>query len=337
MTTAKYDLVSIGNALVDILSHVDDDFLSSQVESHGIAKGTMALIDTQRAEELYKALPQTLMASGGSAANTMAGFAALGGTGAFMGKVANDELGAAFTRDMDALGLTHSTAPLENADPTGRCMVLITPDAQRTMNTFLGASIEFGESDVDTDLIKNANITYLEGYLYDKDKAKSAFKLAAKTAHEAGRKIALSLSDPFCVDRHRDDFLDLVEHHIDILFANEDEIKSLYQEDTFESAAAKVSTHVDIAVLTRGEHGAHIRKGAEAVSVPAFPVPSVEDTTGAGDQFAAGFLYGLTQRHNMETCAKLGALAAAEVISHTGPRPEKDIKAMAAAEGLISA
>lgn len=335
MSKPKYGVVAIGNALVDVLSHVSDDFLNQQAAAHKIEKGTMALIDEERAVELYDQLSGRTETSGGSAANTMAGFASMGGQGGFIAKVADDTLGQTFKTDLQSLGLEYTTQPLAIGAPTGRCMIMITPDAQRTMNTFLGASTEINEVDVDAELITNAQITYLEGYLFDKDTAKHAFILAAETAHNAGHRIALTLSDPFCVDRHRSDFLRLVESHVDILFANEEEIKSLFMQDNFEDAANAVSQHVEVAVLTRGDKGAIIRGRGETVAIPAFPVKTVIDTTGAGDQFAAGFLYGFTEGLPLETCGKLGALAAAEVISHTGPRPATNLKELAIAHGLI--
>lgn len=336
MSNPKYGVVAIGNALVDVLSHVSDDFLQEQSISHGLEKGTMALIEAERAVELYTLLENCQEKSGGSAANTMAGFASLGGRGGFIGKVASDDLGKSFKQDLQSLGIEYTTQPLTLGAPTGRCMVMISPDAQRTMSTFLGASVEIKDMDVDTALITNAQVTYLEGYLFDRDAAKHAFIKAAETAHAAGHRIALTLSDPFCVDRHRSDFLRLVESHVDILFANEEEIKSLYLQDNFEDAAEAVSQHVEVAVLTRSEKGALIRSKNEIVAVPAYPVEKVEDTTGAGDQFAAGFLYGFTKALPLEICGKLGALAAAEVIAHTGPRPETNLRHLAIKNGLIA-
>ena len=318
MSEPKLGVVAVGNALVDVIAKVDDAFLEAQ---GGMEKGTMALIDDVQAQALYGTLENAVQTSGGSAANTMAGFASFGGKGGFIGKVADDDLGRVFQEDIRSLGLDYETQPLSFGAPTGRCMILVTPDAERTMNAFLGASVEMGRHDVDGTLIANAKVTYLEGYLFDKDKAKSAFIAAAEAAHKAGRRVALTLSDPFCVDRHRSDFLQLVENHVDILFANEDEIKSLFMQDSFDDAKSAISDHVDIAVLTRGENGAVIlHNGAETI-IPAESVAQVVDTTGAGDQFAAGFLYGFTEGMDMAACGKLGAIAAAEVISHVGPRP----------------
>ncbi|MCK5384020.1 MAG: adenosine kinase [Alphaproteobacteria bacterium] len=321
MSKTKYGVIALGNALVDILSQVSDEFIEEQNQEHGMEKGAMTLVDENRAVDLYVEMPQGTETSGGSAANTMAGFASFGGKGAFIGKVGNGELGKAFTEDIKSLGIHYTTHPLTTGIPTGRCMILVTPDAQRTMNTFLGASVELTALDVDQALISDAQITYLEGYLFDRENAKKAFTTAARYAHEAGRKIALTLSDPFCVDRHRSDFLKLVENHVDILFANEEEIKSLFMQQNFDDAISAISEHVETAVITRSEKGAVIINNQTCYKVRALPVDKVIDTTGAGDQFAAGFLHGYTQGYSLEECGTLGALAASEVISHIGPRP----------------
>lgn len=286
-------------------------------------KGAMTLIDQRRAEELYGMLGQGVESSGGSAANTMAGYASFGGKGAFIGKTATDKLGQVFKKDLQAMGVAFNTQPLAMGAPTGRCLILVTPDAQRTMNTFLGASVELGPDDIDRDMIASSRVTYLEGYLFDRPQAKQAFITAAEYAHECGHRVALTLSDPFCVDRHRSDFLRLVENHVDILFANEEEIKSLFMQQSFDDAASAISKHVEIAVMTRSEKGAHIVADGKHYVIHAAPVDRVMDTTGAGDQFAAGFLYGFTEGHGVETAGRLGALAAAEVISHMGPRPAR--------------
>ena len=330
MSKTQFGVVALGNALVDVLSQVGEDFLAQQKKDYGMEKGVMTLIDEARAVELYTQMPKGLETSGGSAANTMAGFASFGGKGAFIGKVADDALGKVYRNDIRSLGLQFDTVPLKMGAPTGRCMILVTPDAHRTMNTFLGASVELKPEDVDAETIAAAQITYLEGYLFDRELAKQAFITAAKYAHDAGRRVSLTLSDPFCVGRHREDFLNLVEHHVDILFANEDEIKSLYQKETFDEAAACVSDHCDVAVLTRSEKGAVIVSGGKTIKVPASPVTKVIDTTGAGDQFAAGFLYGFTEGKPLAECGKLGAIAAAEVISHIGPRPLVKLSSLAA-------
>ncbi|MCL4677910.1 MAG: adenosine kinase [Alphaproteobacteria bacterium] len=331
MSEATLDLVAVGNALVDVLSRVDDAFLDDQCAKYGMQRDAMTLIDEKRAVELYLQMPEKIETSGGSAANTMAGFASFGGKGAFIGKVADDALGKTFKTDMKKIGVHHTTQPLIAGPPTGRCMILVSPDGHRTMNTFLGASVELSPTDIDRNLITSAKITYLEGYLFDRELAKKAFITAAEYAHEAGHRVALTLSDPFCVDRHRHDFLTLVQNHVDILFANEEEIKSLYLQDNFEDAKSAVGDHCEIAVLTRSEKGAVIVSKGKEFAIPAAPVKQVVDTTGAGDQFAAGFLFGFTHGRSLEESAKLGALAAAEVISHIGPRPQISLRSLMAA------
>jgi sugar/nucleoside kinase (ribokinase family) len=321
MTNATYDVLAIGNALVDVLAHTDDAFIERQAKKHGMQKGGMTLIDEPRAVELYGEMGPAVEVSGGSAGNTMAGFASFGGKGAYIGKVADDQLGRVFAHDMKAQGVEFSTTPLVIGAPTGRCMILVTPDGQRTMNTFLGAAVELSTADIDQDMVAASAITYLEGYLFDPARAKEAFRLAAMIAHANKRRVSLSLSDSFCVDRHRDDFLDLVNSHVDILFANEQEIMSLYKTDDFKKAAAAVGGKCEVAVLTRGAQGAVVIHNGKVTVVHAEKVNLV-DTTGAGDQFAAGFLYGFTQGMDMDMCARLGVLAASEVIAHMGPRPE---------------
>lgn len=330
MSETKYGVVAVGNALVDVISQVDESFIAEQQKEHGMEKGAMTLIDELRAVDLYTQMPKGTETSGGSAANTMAGFASFGGQGAFIGKVADDELGKTYKSDITSLGVSYETAPLAMGNHTGRCMILVTPDADRTMNTFLGASVELSPVDIDADIIASAQITYLEGYLFDRDQAKAAFIRAGELAHENGHKLALTLSDPFCVDRHRHDFLQLVENHVDILFANEDEIKSLFLQENFDDAISAISDHVEIAAITRGDKGAVIIANGEKIEVAAQPVEKVVDTTGAGDQFAAGFLYGLTEGKSLEECGKLGVIAAAEVISHIGPRPHVKLASLAA-------
>jgi len=321
MSNPPLGVVAVGNALVDVISHATDGFIDQQREQYGMEKGAMTLIDEVRAVELYTQMGPGTETSGGSAANTMAGFASFGGKGGFIGKVAEDELGSIFKHDIKSQGLQFTTQPLAMGAKTGRCLILVTPDAQRTMNTFLGASSELSANDVDRDLIADAQVTYLEGYLFDKEQAKEAFIAAAECAHEFGHRVALTLSDPFCVDRHRHDFLQLVEKHVDILFANEEEIKSLFMQQTFEDAVSAVSNNVEVAVLTRGKDGALIRSKDTTHEIAAAPVHEVVDTTGAGDQFAAGFLYGYTEGMDLQKCGQLGALAAGEVIGHIGPRP----------------
>jgi sugar/nucleoside kinase (ribokinase family) len=331
MAASSFDVVGIGNAIVDVLAKADDAFLKRQ----GLAKGTMALIDAARAEALYAEMGEGIEASGGSAANTIAGLASLGGRGAYVGKLRDDELGAIFAHDLKSIGVEFKTPPLTSGPPTARCLILVTPDAQRTMNTFLGACVELGPEDIDAELISAAQVTYLEGYLFDPPRAMEAFRKAAELAHKSSRKVALSLSDPFCVGRHRADFLDLVDQHVDVLFANEREICSLYQTEHFELAAEAVRGHCEIAVLTRSERGSSIVTAKAMLHVAPQHVARVVDSTGAGDLYAAGFLYGLTHGSDLETCGKLGSLCAGEVIGHFGARPEISLKTLAISAGLI--
>lgn len=328
MNNRLVDVVAIGNAIVDVLSKSDDAFLASQ----GLAKGAMTLIDGNRAEELYGAMGPAMEISGGSAANSMVGVAALGGKAAFIGKVRNDQLGGIFRHDIRAAGVAFDTPPATEGAPTARSLIFVTPDAQRTMNTYLGACVDLGPEDVDEDTISGAKVTYLEGYLWDPPRAKQAFVKAAEIAHEAGRKVALTLSDPFCVDRHRTEFRDLVDGHVDLLFANEHEIVSLYEVAGFDQALQAVRGRCDVAVLTRSEKGAVVMQGEDLHLVDAAKVDTVVDSTGAGDLFAGGFLYGYTQGKSLYDCARIGAIAAAEVLSHYGARPEAPLaEAIAAA------
>lgn len=317
----KFDVLGIGNAIVDVIAHADDVFLSQ----NGLAKGAMTLIDADAAEGLYRRMGSAVESSGGSAANTIAGLAALGGRGAFIGKVRNDQLGGIFAHDIRALGVDFATAAATHGAPTARCLIFVTPDAQRTMQTFLGASATLGPADINAAQVRAAAITYLEGYLWDPPPAKEAFEKAATIAHEAGNMVALSLSDAFCVDRHRADFLRLVEGYVDILFANEAEIKSLYQVDDFDSALQRVRGHCQIAALTRSEKGSVVISGDEVHVIDAVKVPKVVDTTGAGDLYAAGFLFGLTQGRPLHDCGRIGAICAGEIISHFGARPESPL------------
>ena len=315
--SARFDVLGIGNALVDVLSTEADEF----IEAHGLVKGAMTLIDTDTAEKLYSSMGDTTEMSGGSAANTLAGIASFGGRAAYIGRVRDDSLGQAFAHDLGSLGVHFSTSPATEGDPTGRCLIVVTPDAQRTMNTYLGASATLSPADLDLDLIRAAEVTFLEGYLFDRDDAKEAFRLAAEKAHAAGRKVALSLSDSFCVDRHRADFADLVDNGVDILFANEDEIVRLYEVETVEAGVEAVRGACEIACVTRGREGSDVVTADNVIHVDIHQVPKRVDTTGAGDLYAAGFLYGLTQGRSLHESGQLGSIAAAAVIGHIGPRP----------------
>jgi fructokinase len=318
-----FDILGIGNAMVDVTTRVDDSFLSR----HDMHKGAMILVDAASAETLYTAMPSGIESSGGSAGNTCAVAAALGARVAYLGKVANDQLGDVFAHDMNTIGVHFPSARLIAGAPTARCLILVTPDGQRTMNTYLGACVTFGEADVDDDLVAAASVTYLEGYLFDPPAAQAAFRKAAAAAHRAGQQVALSLSDAFCVDRHRAAFRDLVSGHVDILFANETEITSLYEKNSFAEAVDAARADVALAALTRSESGSVIIRGSETVTIAAEPT-QVVDTTGAGDAYAAGFLAGWTGGKPLAACGRMGSLAAAEVISHYGARPEADLRAI---------
>jgi sugar/nucleoside kinase (ribokinase family) len=331
MSDANIDVLGIGNAIVDVLAHSDDAFLTT----NNIEKGSMSLIDTARADELYGLMAPAVEISGGSAANTMVGVAGLGGKAAYLGKVRNDQLGAVFAHDIAAAGVSYDTAKALGGEPTARCLIMVTPDAQRSMNTFLGASATLSPDDVDEGFVGTAAITYLEGYLFDPAPAKEAFYKAAHAAHRAGRKVALTLSDSFCVDRYRDEFLHLIETQVDVLFANESELKALYQTDSFDDGLQALRNHCPVAGLTRSEHGSVILWDDEVHVVSAVPVDKVVDTTGAGDLYAAGFLYGLARDMDAKACGQLGSMAAAEIISHFGARPEADLKALAKDAGLL--
>ena len=324
MSDTKFDVVGIGNAIVDVLAHAEDDFL----EQHGLAKGAMTIIDAETAEKIYGLMGSGIEVSGGSAANTIAGISSLGGAGAFIGKVCDDQLGSVFTHDIRATGVSFESTPDAGGAATARCLICVTPDAERTMQTFLGACVDLGPEDVDAQVVGASKVVYLEGYLFDPPRAKEAFFKAAAIAKEAGRQVALSLSDPFCVGRYRDEFVDLVNNHVNILFANEDEIKSLYQVDDFDEALQQVRGHCDIAALTRSSQGSVIVAGDEIHVLDAEKVEKVVDTTGAGDSYAAGFLYGLTQGKDLATCGRIGGIMAAEIISHYGARAERDLKAV---------
>ena len=322
------DILGIGNAIVDVVSRADDAFLSR----HDMHKGAMILIDAAQADSLYAAMPPGIESSGGSAGNTCVVAAAMGSKVAYIGKVADDQLGAVFRHDSIAAGVSFETSALIGGAPTARCLILVTPDGQRTMNTFLGACVTLDEADIDPALVASAAVTYMEGYLFDPPAAQAAFYKAASLAHAAGRQVALSLSDAFCVNRHRAAFRDLVKGHVDILFANETEITALYETNTWEEAVEAVRAEVGLAALTRSEAGSTILRGAETRVVRAAPAVVV-DTTGAGDAYAAGFLAALTAGKPLAACGHLGSLAAAEIIGHYGARPQADMRGMMAGVG----
>ena len=326
-----YDVVGIGNAIVDIIARCDDAFLSK----HDLAKGFMRLIPAGEAGRLYEAMGPAIERSGGSAANTIAGLASFGAKCGFIGRVAADQFGGIFRHDIRSLGVAYDTPPADDGEPTARCLIFVTPDGERTMNTFLGASVSFSAADIDAPLIEAASIVYLEGYLFDRGEAKEAFKEAARLARKSGAKVALTLSDAFCVDRHREDFRALISEGADIVFANEKEITSLYEVNSFAEAADAALADCELAVLTRSEAGSVIVANGETIAIPPEPVHKVVDVTGAGDLYAAGFLYGLTKGLPLETCGRLGSLAAAEVISHIGARPELSLRELAQKRGLL--
>ena len=331
MIHSKFDVLCIGNAIVDVIARVDDGF----VQRHGLVKGSMNLIDEERAEMLYAGMGQAVEISGGSAGNTAAGVSSFGGRGAYFGKVKADQLGAIFRHDMRAQGVSFDTAAATDGPATARSFILVTPDGERTMNTYLGACSNFTTSDVDAKVVEAAQVTYMEGYLWDRPEAKAAFKLAARISRAAGRRTSITLSDSFCVERHRESFLDLIRNNIDIVFANESEIKSLYLTQNFDGAVQAIGKDCPVAVLTRSAAGCVVVKGNDVHVARAHPVNKVVDVTGAGDLFAAGFLFGYTNGRSIPESIELGALAAAEVISHVGARPEVNLKAHAKALGLL--
>jgi sugar/nucleoside kinase (ribokinase family) len=331
MVAATIDVAGIGNAIVDVIAHADESFLAGE----GFAKGSMTLIDAARADTLYAKLGPAIESSGGSAGNTMAGIASLGGKGAYIGKVRDDLLGQVFRHDITAIGIRFETPPASEGPGTARCMVLVTGDGQRTMGTYLGACVDLGPEDIDPAIVSGAQITYLEGYLFDPPRAKQAFRKAAQIAHQAGRQVALSLSDPFCVGRHRADFIALVSGEIDILFANEAEICSLCETEDFDEAAAAVRGHVKIAALTRSAAGSVLLTAADTHYVAPALVERVVDTTGAGDLYASGLLFGLTRGLPLPICGGIGSLCAAEIISHVGARPEAALDKLVASAGLV--
>ena len=325
MAGPPLDVVAVGSAIVDVLAAAQD----ADLDAHGLVKGTMALIDADRADRLYADMGSAVEVSGGSAANTVAGVASFGGAAAFVGKVRDDQLGAVFTHDIRAVGVEFSTPPATAGPATARCLVLVTPDAQRTMSTHLGAATGLSAADIDEDLVARARFTYLEGYLWDPPEAIDALRRAVELAHSAGREVALSLSDPFCVERHRKDFLHLVDEEVDVLFANEEEIRRLFEVDSLSEALERLrGRRRPVAAVTRGPLGSVVVAGDEVIESPAVAVDHVVDTTGAGDLYAAGFLHGLTIGADLVGCARLGGIAAAEVIGHLGARPQVSLASL---------
>lgn len=328
----KFDVLTIGNAIVDILARCEDSFL----EDNTIIKGAMNLIDAERAEFLYSQMGPAVEASGGSAGNTAAGIAGFGGKAAYFGKVAEDQLGQIFQHDIRAQGVHYQTKPDGLHPPTARSMIFVTPDGERSMNTYLGACVELGPEHVEEEVVAEAKVTYFEGYLWDPPRAKDAIREAARIAHANGREMSMTLSDPFCVGRYRAEFLDLMTSRtVDIVFANKQELLSLYETEDFELALGKIALDCKLAAITLSEEGAVIVRGSERVKIDAYAIDELVDTTGAGDLFASGFLYGYTQGRSLEDCGKLGCFAASEVIQQIGPRPMVSLKDAAAKAGLI--
>ena len=323
------DVVGVGNAIVDVIATVPDSFIAD----HGLVKGAMTLVSAERSAQLYEAMPPGVAASGGSAANTVAGIASFGGRAAFIGKVRDDQLGEVFIHDIRATGVSFDVPPAPDGPPTARCLVQVTPDAERTMNTCLGTSALLGPPDVDTDLVASAGITYCEGYLWDVQVAKDAIRVAMAAAADAGRTVALALSDSFCVERHRDEWLDLIEDCVDVVFANEAEVCALHSTDDLGAARVRTAGMARTVAITRGARGSVVAQGLELEVVPAVKVPEVVDATGAGDLYAAGFLWGLSLGASLARCAELASLAAAEVVSHVGARPKMALSELATENG----
>ena len=318
----NFDVVGIGNAIVDVLVQADDAFIAA----HGLTKGTMALVDEDQAARLYAVCGPGLETSGGSAANTLAGIAQLGGRAGFIGRVRNDQLGGIFAHDIRSVGARFETPPTTSGPSTARCLILVTPDAQRTMCTYLGASVTLDPADLYLELVAQAKVLYLEGYLWDSEPAKRAFIAAAEVVRAHGGEVALSLSDGFCVERHRASFLELVDGHVDLLFANELEICALYATDSFEQAVAQVRGCCKVAALTRSEQGSLVLAGEASHTIAPYQLGPLVDTTGAGDLYAAGFLHGYTQGQSLEACGRLGSLCAGLVVTHLGPRPQASLQ-----------
>jgi sugar/nucleoside kinase (ribokinase family) len=331
MAAAHFDVIGIGNAIVDIIGRCDEAYLATI----GATKGSMRLVGAEDVKKIYTTMGPAIEISGGSAANTIAGISSFGGKAAFIGTIANDEFGKIFTHDIRSIGVAFDVSPIANGAPTSRSLILVTPDGERTMNTFLGISTNLDEAQLKHDLIRNSEILYLEGYLFDEPQAKQAFRSALDTAKKANRKVALSLSDGFCVDRHRTEFLALIRSGIDILFANESEIESLYQTESFDFAAKTASEDVQLAALTRGENGSVIFTEGQSIEIAREQIPELVDTTGAGDLYAAGFLFGYSKGYELAICGQLASLAAAEVISHIGARPEVSLGDLARQKGII--
>ncbi|MGV2127138.1 adenosine kinase [Agrobacterium vitis] len=328
----QFDVLTIGNAIVDIISRCEDQFL----EENGIVKGAMNLIDAERATRLYSLMGPAIEASGGSAGNTAAGIASFGGKAAYFGKVAEDQLGTIFAHDIRAQGVHYQTTAKGQHPPTARCMIFVTEDGERSMNTYLGACVEFGPEDVEPEVVKQAKVTYFEGYLWDPPRAKQAIVDCARIAHEHGREMSMTLSDSFCVHRYRAEFLDLMRSGtVDIVFANRQEALALYETEDFDAALDQIAKDCKLAAVTMSEEGAMIIRGSERIHVPATTIAELVDTTGAGDLFASGFLYGYTQGRSLEECGKLGCLAAGLVIQQMGPRPLASLQEAAAEAGLI--
>lgn len=330
MTASSYDVVALGNAIIDVLKSVPDSFLVEE----NIAKGAMTLIDEERAAHLTGRMADAVVAAGGSAANTVTGIASFGGKTAYIGKVADDELGARFTAEFRAAGVAFNTPPRPLPPGTARSLIAVTPDGQRSMNTYLGASTLLSPEDIDADLVRAGEMLFLEGYLFDRDEAKAAFVRASQIARSAGRQVALTLSDVFCVERHRESFKHLVAGHVDVLFSNEHEILSLYEESDLRAALQAAKQACPVVIVTRSELGSIILAGDEEIEVKPFPVSEVVDSTGAGDQYAAGFLYGRARGRPLAVCGAFASMAAAEVISHMGPRPETSLRGLALKHGL---
>lgn len=330
MSSHRYDVVGIGNAIVDVISQESEDF----VGEHGLVKGAMTLVDAEQAAQLYAAMAPAIETSGGSAANTMAGIASFGGTAGYIGKVRDDQLGEVFGHDIRAVGVDFEVAAAGEGPPTARCLIVVTPDAARTMNTFLGTSSLLHPDEIDTEFVAGGKVLYCEGYIWDIDITKQAIRKAVDATRAAGNKVSFTLSDSFCVERHHAEWLELVDGPIDILFGNEHEICALYETDDFETAVAAVQGKVEIACLTRGGLGSVIVTPDERIEVAAEPVDEVVDTTGAGDLYASGFLYGYTNGHDLATSGRLASIAAAEVISHVGARSLVPLHQLAADAGI---